>query len=958
MSSKHLTLYLIVAYLHLAGAGIAFAQSGSYTKTQVTTGAFDHKWPSINNRGDITWSQQVGGLWQVFIRASGTSNPVQITNSSQNHERPVIADNGDIVYFKDQAGGGVGYQVVRLSGGTESILEFSSRNNITGDQRVAGKNFGIAPSTGTTISYFDFVHAGLGVRRFNVSGLGTLRCSGSNCDFSGFDFPDINEERVIVYSDDFTVDPPSIYMGTTGSPFGPVVAVGHFPHIADGLNPELVYVSGAGQVVSTAGGQIDTGIWADVNNAGTIVYEKAVGGFSQVFLATIGVNTLTAVSPTSQSALVGTQLALTVMVRDDANGPVSGTEIAFSITSQPTGAGGTLNASAGSCNTPTNCTVVTGGDGKASAELTVGSMTGPYQIATSCPRNDCAPAVTLTVVGAINVTLTSTTLTANVCSPVPFLVTATDPFGNPWPKPIQVSFSLLSPPGSIGAGLSTLGGTTGADGILSNQLAVGDLNGPYQITASCPNLDCIPNATIVTIRATELLTVSMLDPVPDLVDASGVITDPSMLSAKGRIVQGIAADGVARVVLRIAGTCVSGEELSLTLSSGPTDQYGSLGTPGSGAMATSFALSADTSGTGMAFATYQAPNDFARPGGADDSESSRTVNLHISSTTNPTANPVDTPILIVRPPVVLVHGTWSHRDTWFHFPPFNPLSPDPRFDVFSVDYSGTEVDGVIVSAASVLFQIANNTQRFKTERFKMPFNVAAVQSDLVAHSLGGLISRALAITPGFARNDNFQTGDIHKLIAIDSTHQGTPLATNLVRSNFACKTLFRIGGRPIGQQIVDQAEKSAVLLKLNAPGTPPHITAHALVGLADPIQVADAEDAPATEAIEIACPSLLPGGSFRQLYTTPSNPTGENDIIVDMSSQAATFSGLIGRIPVTTFQSLIHAVSSISPQGPDVLNRQLDNNAKVDATPTVPTVAEVVRLLNSSDSADFAPIKP
>jgi len=286
MAPKNIAICVLAAYLYATDASAAT----SYSKSQVTSGAFDHKWPSINNNGNMVWSQKdAAGFWQVFMQASPTSGaPVQVTTSSQNHERPVIGDNGDIVYFKDQAGGGIGYQVVRLSGGVESIIEFSSRNNLTGDQRVAGKNFGIAPSTGTTISYYDFVQSGFAVRRFNVSGVGTLQCFGGNCDFFGLDYPDINKDGVIVYSDDFRVNPPSIYKASTTSPFGPAVAVGRFPHIADGPNPELVYITPSGQVVSTLGGTVDAGLWADVNNKGDIVYEKAVSGISQIFIAQAG----------------------------------------------------------------------------------------------------------------------------------------------------------------------------------------------------------------------------------------------------------------------------------------------------------------------------------------------------------------------------------------------------------------------------------------------------------------------------------------------------------------------------------------------------------------------------------------------------------------------------------------------------------------------------------------------
>ena len=94
--------------------------------TPLTNTAVDHRWPSLNNQGDFVYSSQVGGLWQVF------KNNAQVTSDSHNNEYPSIADNGDILYFKDGGSSGNGWQIVRLSGGSESTVEFSSRNGLAG----------------------------------------------------------------------------------------------------------------------------------------------------------------------------------------------------------------------------------------------------------------------------------------------------------------------------------------------------------------------------------------------------------------------------------------------------------------------------------------------------------------------------------------------------------------------------------------------------------------------------------------------------------------------------------------------------------------------------------------------------------------------------------------------------------------------------------------------------------
>jgi pimeloyl-ACP methyl ester carboxylesterase len=400
---------------------------------------------------------------------------------------------------------------------------------------------------------------------------------------------------------------------------------------------------------------------------------------------------------------------------------------------------------------------------------------------------------------------------------------------------------------------------------------------------------------------------------------------------------------------------------------------GALGIPGISPNQSSLQLTVDSgsnspAAAGMAFSAYVAPVDFVRVASAatDSTISLRSIAVKVVSQLNPTVN-ATVNVTIVRPPIVLVHGTWSNPDTWLNFTPLNPLNPDPRFDVFPVDYSGTETAGVTSNAPLVLDQI-----RYNLDRFKALSNVAAVQSDLVAHSLGGLISRALVLVPNFFYPGNFGRGEVHKLITIDSTHLGTPLANNLLASNPVCRALWAAIKKPIGNQIIDQAEGSNLLTLLNSISAPIHLRAHVIVGHANSGQEADAEDAFFTNVIQSFCPSLLPPGGFTELYL-PNNAAGGNDIIVGAASQAGVSKvgvplmslSASNPAPVTEYFSLVHTVAPIIPTGPDVLNRMWMTGGlnvigtAVQAPQTVPTVAEVVRLLNSSvTSIDYAEIKP
>jgi len=284
-TARHCIVFSLIAASSLVSANSLFQIH------QVTSDAVDHEWPSLNNLGHLVWSQRdVSGFWQVMRCVPVTdicdaSSTQQVTSGAVNHERPVISDDGTIVWFQDATGGGLGYQVIRREpSGSESIVELSTRNSATGDQRVAGKRLGIS-SDGRTISHYTFFQGSNSRRRFNVSGIGELQDgSGGRGDFSGYDYPDINKELAIVYSEDFT-GLGNIYRATTVAPFSRTfIDVGQFPRIADGADQEVVYIKSS-RVISTIRGDVDAGSWADVNRSGAIAFEKEVSAEKQVFLA-------------------------------------------------------------------------------------------------------------------------------------------------------------------------------------------------------------------------------------------------------------------------------------------------------------------------------------------------------------------------------------------------------------------------------------------------------------------------------------------------------------------------------------------------------------------------------------------------------------------------------------------------------------------------------------------------
>jgi hypothetical protein len=201
----------------------------------------------------------------------------------------------------------------------------------------------------------------------------------------------------------------------------------------------------------------------------------------------------------------------------------------------------------------------------------------------------------------------------------------------------------------------------------------------------------------------------LVDPVPDLLSGPAVIslTSPvgaKTLASKGQAVQGVAADGVTQVVIRIPAVNV-GDQFTVTILNdqdgkqiNSPNEDGALGNPGDTSFSqpqvavTAVATTSDTNNPNpMAFAVYRAPIDFARPtsgggyksgscinsippgteifGGAatDDQSACRTVTISVQNQTAGTNFTI--PAMILRPPVILIHGLWGSWRDWDNFKP-------------------------------------------------------------------------------------------------------------------------------------------------------------------------------------------------------------------------------------------------------------------------------------------------
>ncbi len=337
---------------------------------------------------------------------------------------------------------------------------------------------------------------------------------------------------------------------------------------------------------------------------------------------------------------------------------------------------------------------------------------------------------------------------------------------------------------------------------------------------------------------------TLLDPVPNALNGANVVSDsapPNVhgwsgadLLLFGDTVKGIAADGVGQVVIAIPAGNV-GDQFTVTLfndqapspaQSSLPNEDGALGKPGDSTFtASQVTVTARTTSLNgpTAFAAFRAPLDFARPLGSgtfkagfcngtsnsDDQLPCRAVTIVVQDLTANTNYSL--PIQIVRPPVLLVHGLWSNPQALSNFLVLSTGADDPRFYRRTIDYSGPLTGGDQITATApshgtfatgritgnslgiefnaprVRQQIAAFLGEFKSGVNPISAPVAAVQADVVGHSMGGVLALGMRFSSlgsqaaGYQRNDNLGQGDVHKLITIDTPYLGSPLSIQLLQ---------------------------------------------------------------------------------------------------------------------------------------------------------------------------------
>lgn len=274
--------------------------------------------------------------------------------------------------------------------------------------------------------------------------------------------------------------------------------------------------------------------------------------------------------------------------------------------------------------------------------------------------------------------------------------------------------------------------------------------------------------------------------------ATGVVGDPLQLVSGGEPRLGVAADGVARLVVRSRLPGLSpGGQATVSLQFPGSGDHGSIYAPGQPASTTQVQVAAVRSrGEDWAVAVYRAPSEFVRRGNSGDVTALvRSVTVQVSYPTATGTEIVEKELRIVRPPVVLCHGLWSSAVAWDGFAPF---VSDPRYSetLVRVDYEATHASPY----AENMDEVPTNAHRARAKMNER--EIACAQVDWVGHSMGGILARYYAANGDYRRIDNYSEGDIHKLITINTPHWGSPGAN-----------LLMFLQQSLGQDFIDLAEQ-------------------------------------------------------------------------------------------------------------------------------------------------------
>ena len=268
---------------------------------------------------------------------------------------------------------------------------------------------------------------------------------------------------------------------------------------------------------------------------------------------------------------------------------------------------------------------------------------------------------------------------------------------------------------------------------------------------------------------------SLLDPSPSLIDKEGnLITNINLAASLTTYRNGTIADGLSKLILIVESKSLLQFSINDTKRNNLTngtlsslEQASNLNDLSSSATISPQNLS---NGKSVVAAVYSPPDSFNQ-----DKGSNRTININVSDVDKTV---LEIPILLYRPPVILVHGLWMNSDdTWVKTNFAKCLSHYGYYYAFAdyEEHNSETFDPCDKVFGNYGIDSIRNTIHKILEEYHY-FKIAASQVDVIAHSMGGLMARGFVQQPDYKGKENYMTGSIHRLITIGTPHFEGPLS--------------------------------------------------------------------------------------------------------------------------------------------------------------------------------------
>jgi pimeloyl-ACP methyl ester carboxylesterase len=186
---------------------------------------------------------------------------------------------------------------------------------------------------------------------------------------------------------------------------------------------------------------------------------------------------------------------------------------------------------------------------------------------------------------------------------------------------------------------------------------------------------------------------------------------------------------------------------------------------------------------------------------------------------------------VYRKPVLLIHGIWSSAKTWGKTVP--RLESD-GFNVYTLDYEEKNVDDPRDTAQNYLLK---KIDQIKTDYIAKGINCSKI--DVLAHSMGGVITRYFMIMEGYWRGtrENVESS-VSKLITVGTPYKGSPGPQQFVDAISKGGAFIdwidshvEAGamGKP-GEAVREMMPGSTTVNAINSRPKPPNVKIYAIVG--------------------------------------------------------------------------------------------------------------------------------